>query len=285
MLQTQKEQVVCKFTAEKRKWDDAYHQNDYDSLGVQWRQASGVRLCHRNVRVGGRILDMGCGGGHASTELARLGFEVVGLDIAGSMVAQARANAEILGLSEACSFVVGDLETDAPSLGKFDGLLGLGFIEYFDDPCAVLRICRELLQPQGVAVIQVWNPRSLARSLFDPVLIRARLLLHPIQFARRKILGPHPAGNSKRHNTIRSSPEADEVEHRKYTPRQIEKLSGDAGLVPVASSGTLFFSRRTPLPAAVKRSLEIGLQHLSRVLPVIRRGATDYVVGLRRPSP
>ncbi len=49
-------------------------------------------------RYGGPILELGCGTGRVSIELARAGFEVVGLDIEESMLAQARCKSRELQL-------------------------------------------------------------------------------------------------------------------------------------------------------------------------------------------
>jgi SAM-dependent methyltransferase len=47
--------------------------------------------------AGARVLEVGCGPGHLSIRLARLGFEVAGLDLDPAMIARAQANADRLG--------------------------------------------------------------------------------------------------------------------------------------------------------------------------------------------
>ncbi|MHB8528340.1 MAG: bifunctional 2-polyprenyl-6-hydroxyphenol methylase/3-demethylubiquinol 3-O-methyltransferase UbiG, partial [Caulobacteraceae bacterium] len=56
----------------------------------------------RNERrpfAGLRLLDVGCGGGLVSEPMARLGFEVVGLDASAEAIGVARAHGEALGLA------------------------------------------------------------------------------------------------------------------------------------------------------------------------------------------
>ncbi len=59
-----------------------------------------------------RAIDLGCGAGNYAIYLARKGFDVTGVDIAPSAIAQARENAERAGVS--CRFleadVLGDLQ-------------------------------------------------------------------------------------------------------------------------------------------------------------------------------
>ena len=138
-IQSQKLEVRAKFDSQQKHWEDMYHQSDYGSRGHQWRQESGIVLLRRFLPNGGRILDVGCGCGHASTALAQFGYQVIGLDISENMIRQARRNAQSMGLGENCAFRAGDFEKEWLTLEPFDGILALGFIEYFDDPVWVLR--------------------------------------------------------------------------------------------------------------------------------------------------
>lgn len=67
-------------------------------------------------RPGAAILDVPCGAGRHSLELARRGYEVTGVDISRESIGAARAAAEISGLK--IDFRVGDMRSLA---GLFDG--------------------------------------------------------------------------------------------------------------------------------------------------------------------
>lgn len=69
--------------------------------------------------LGGRVLVPGCGTGHDVRELARLGLEVVGLDVAALAVERARLHAP----AGRETYVLGDL-FDLPAVfrGAFDGV-------------------------------------------------------------------------------------------------------------------------------------------------------------------
>jgi SAM-dependent methyltransferase len=79
----------------------------------------------------GSVLDAGCGSGEHALLLAARGLEVIGVDVAPTAIAQARAKAEARGLQ--ATFEV----EDALRLGRlgrtFDSVLDVGLYHTFDD--------------------------------------------------------------------------------------------------------------------------------------------------------
>lgn len=76
----------------------------------------------------GRALDLGCGRGVFSAELARRGWEVVGLDLVPQAIEAARARS-IPG----ATFTVGDVtDLESAGLGTFDLLLDIGCFQGLD---------------------------------------------------------------------------------------------------------------------------------------------------------
>jgi SAM-dependent methyltransferase len=286
-IQSQKLEVRDKFDSEQKHWEDMYHKSDYGSRGHQWRQDSGIVLLRIFLPNGGRILDVGCGCGHASTALAQFGYQVIGLDISENMISQARRNAQSMGLGENCSFRAGDFEKEWLTLEPFDGILALGFIEYFDDPVCVLRSFFDLLKPGGIAAVQIWNSRSLPDLLFEPV-FQLGSLAHPIRVARhvvrrarpqsiiRMVRGPRPA-------TTTAFKDAKGVVHRRYSPRQLERFAVEAGLKPIGSSGSRYFSNRHFPAEGFKLRQETTMQRIASRNTWFRRLAIDYVAALQKP--
>lgn len=80
-----------------------------------------------------RVLDAGCGTGTLSTDLARMGAEVVGVDISQSLVDLARTRADDMGLAN-CTFHVGDMLD--PALGEFDWIIAFDSLIHY--PAATL---------------------------------------------------------------------------------------------------------------------------------------------------
>src|SRR4051794_25484223 len=119
------------------------------------------------VPDGSRVLDVGCAEGYLARELRGRGCTVVGLEYDEAAADAAR---------EFCEQVVtGDVESPdvrARVDGPFDRVLFGDVLEHLRDPAAVLRWARELLAPDGRAVISLpnianWSARrEIARGRF-----------------------------------------------------------------------------------------------------------------------
>jgi SAM-dependent methyltransferase len=113
------------------------------------------------------ILDLACGGGRHSLELARRGFTVVGLDAAAPVLAHARARAAEEDLS--VSFVQGDMRA-LTYQGRFDlALVMNSSVGFFDDAAnaAAIAGCARALAPGGRLLLQCINPYQIEAYLRD----------------------------------------------------------------------------------------------------------------------
>lgn len=96
---------------------------------------------------GRRALDFACGDGHITIEMARLGADVVGIDISAASVAIARAAASEAGV-DARFEVMDALATDFPD-DHFDVVVCAGVIHHMD-PVAAYRELARIVKPDGV---------------------------------------------------------------------------------------------------------------------------------------
>ena len=110
---------------------------------------------------GQRVLDIGCGFGDTTQQIAELvgpSGEAVGVDAAERFIETARAEAEEAGVSNA-SFLVADVQ-----LTKFEGPFDMAFSRmgtmFFVSPVAALRNVRKALVPGGKLVMVVWRRRE-----------------------------------------------------------------------------------------------------------------------------
>jgi O-methyltransferase / aklanonic acid methyltransferase len=121
--------------------------------GVEFFTLMGARLVELVApRVGGRVLDVGCGRGAclspAATAVGAAG-QVVGIDIAPAMIDEAWRETERLGLGNV-ELMVMDAEDDPPfAPGSFDYVIGSYSIIFLPDPFAALTRFGKLLAPGG----------------------------------------------------------------------------------------------------------------------------------------
>ena len=95
---------------------------------------------------GKTVIDIGCGPGHYGVALAAQGASrVLGVDFAPGMIEIARKRAESAGVTDRCTFTLGDF-LDVSGDEKFDYAIVMGFMDYIEDPGALMRkvlgVCR-----------------------------------------------------------------------------------------------------------------------------------------------
>ncbi len=122
-----------------------------------------------------RVLDIGCGGGLLSESLARLGFEVVGIDKSLPSIEVARAHAREYmpehagaasgqGAERASPLPISyhhadlsDFAKNEPSRRRFDLICAMEIIEHTQDPQEFLDLASQLLRPNGLFLVSTLN--------------------------------------------------------------------------------------------------------------------------------
>lgn len=113
-----------------------------------------VRMARDQYRDGSQqLLELGCGMGAASMVLARVGFQVTGIDIGQTNIAIARRLAARYAMTERCRFQVMPGESLAWDDGSFDVVTGMDILHHVD-VAAVLAEVRRILRPGGVAIFK-----------------------------------------------------------------------------------------------------------------------------------
>jgi 2-polyprenyl-3-methyl-5-hydroxy-6-metoxy-1,4-benzoquinol methylase len=104
-------------------------------------------------RERGRVLEVGCGPGFVSLELARAGYRVVGLDVSSAAleVAErlARENPFNENWGEAVYVRADFLQWSATNQEKFDAIIFFGSLHHFQEPASVLDHALTHLAPGG----------------------------------------------------------------------------------------------------------------------------------------
>jgi len=111
-----------------RSWDASYHEGPAP-WDIGRAQPAIVRLASAGG-FAGAVLDAGCGTGENALHLASLGLSVLGVDVAGTALAIARAKADDRGIE--VEFAAADAFQLARLGRKFDTVLDCGLFHTFD---------------------------------------------------------------------------------------------------------------------------------------------------------
>ena len=147
-------------SANKALWE----KGDFTRIAETMR-ASGEELVGKlGITDGLRVLDLGCGDGTTALPAARLGADVLGVDIASNLVAAGNARAQDLGLTN-CRFQEGDA-SDLHELGdeRFDLVVSIFGAMFAPRPFDVAKEMVRVTRPGGRIVMGNWIPN-------DPTLV------------------------------------------------------------------------------------------------------------------
>ena len=160
-------------SANKAAWEEA----DFTEIAAYMRQSGEAMVHSLGVTAPMRVLDLGCGDGTTAVPLARLGAEVVGIDIASNLVDAGKRRAEEAGLDR-LRFQEGDacnlegVEDDA-----FDLTLSMFGAIFAPNPFDVAKEMVRVTKPGGRIVMGNWIPndpafvvqmRAIKESLLPP---------------------------------------------------------------------------------------------------------------------
>jgi len=111
------------------------------------------------------ILEVGCGRGATSLELARRGALVVGLDYSEEALAVCRSLERQNCTKGRAVFVKGDARKLPYAEESFDFVFSVGLIEHFHDPAEILAEQHRVLRTGGYVLVQVPQKYSLYTAL------------------------------------------------------------------------------------------------------------------------
>ena len=147
------------------QWVTIYDGTSFHDWLIRSRLERTLRLLDA-LSVGGRALDVGCGGGQLVVELAQRGLQAFGTDLAEGMVKATEALVSQHALSADVRHCGAErLPFDDNTFGV---VTALGLVEYTDDPVRAVREMARVLTPDGHLIVTAPNPARLS-YLLDPV--------------------------------------------------------------------------------------------------------------------
>jgi len=215
-------------------WDDFQHVMFRPKRLAQTPAEVDALVKLLDLKPNARILDLPCGIGRHSAELAHRGFKVTGVDLHEPYLAEARAKAP------GVEWVRADMR-EFVRPGEFDAVLNLfTSFGYFEDPAGDLRVVKnafESLRPGGAFVIEMKGKENVVAEYQERRWIELE--------DGSSLLSRLTIGNGWR--TVRDDwilLKGDErreghFETRLYAATELERLLLDAGFTDVALHGWL----------------------------------------------
>lgn len=135
-------------------WDAKLYDDKHSFV---WEKAKGV-VELLSPKAGERILDLGCGTGRLTAEIAATGADVVGIDQSPEMISEARAQFRDL------HFEVGDAR-HLPFERQFDAVFSNAVLHWIIEPELVVRGVAKALAPGGRFVAEFGGKGNVRRLL------------------------------------------------------------------------------------------------------------------------
>jgi SAM-dependent methyltransferase len=259
----------------------------HERLDRQIRPIGHAAMEKAGLQSGQAVLDVGCGCGETSFEIAvRVApGKVTGADISATLLDIARDDARTKSIGNA-EFIQADAQTQAFEPGRFDVVFSRFGVMFFDDPVAAFRNLRGALKPGGRLAFCCWRPPAENPWLALPMQVTQHLL-PPLPPADPTAPGPFAFADGQRVRRI--------LEDAGFKDIAVDPLNLMAGADSLEDS--VFMSLRIgQLGAALrqsgaddelKRKAEAALRealapHVAN--GVVRLAAAAWVVSARAPQ-
>jgi SAM-dependent methyltransferase len=141
-----------------------WEKGDFTRIAASMRESGEALVATLGITDGMKVLDLGCGDGTTAVPAARLGADVLGVDIASNLVEAGNARAQSLGLTnlrfqEGDASDLSELEDDS-----FDLVVSMFGAMFAPRPFEVAKEVVRVTRPGGRIVMGNWIPN-------DPTLV------------------------------------------------------------------------------------------------------------------
>jgi SAM-dependent methyltransferase len=251
-------------------WNEIYSQGGLEALVYRERMGAALAWVDAlGLDPGAKVLEIGCGAGLATLELARRGYTVESTDSSAEMVALASDQIAQADLADV-ALSVADVHELPYAAGSFELVLALGVLPWLHSPQRAVGEIARVLAPGGHAILSADN-RLRLNGLVDPL---ESPLFAPAKYAWRAV------------RVVRGRPWTRAL-LRLHTPRRVDGWLVAAGLEPERRTtigfGPFTFFWRPILRDRTALRLHHGLDHLAeRRIPRLRCHGWHYLVSARR---
>lgn len=141
-----------------------WEKGDFTRIAASMRESGEALVATLGITKGMKVLDLGCGDGTTALPAARLGADVLGVDIASNLVAAGNRRAQAEGLAN-CRFQEGDASNLSELADhSFDLVVSIFGAMFAPRPLDVAKEMVRVVRPGGRIVMGNWIPN-------DPTLV------------------------------------------------------------------------------------------------------------------
>ncbi|MBF7683403.1 bifunctional 2-polyprenyl-6-hydroxyphenol methylase/3-demethylubiquinol 3-O-methyltransferase UbiG [Acinetobacter sp. B5B] len=154
------QQEIAKFEALAEKWWDKTSEfrplHEINPLRLNWINQ------HSQGLQGKKVLDVGCGGGILSESMARLGADVLGIDMGEAPLNVARLHAQKESVHNIQYQQIPVEQLAQEQAGQYDVVTCMEMLEHVPDPASIIKACQQLVKPNGHVFFSTINrnPKS-----------------------------------------------------------------------------------------------------------------------------
>lgn len=151
--------------------------NKFGSLAQRWWDESGefktlhdinplrIRFIQEHAEISGkRIVDVGCGGGILSEGLAKIGADVLGIDLSEELIDIADLHGLESGVNAHYRKISAEALADEQT-ESFDHLTCMEMLEHVPDPVSIVNACAKMVKPGGMVFFSTLNRKPKAYLL------------------------------------------------------------------------------------------------------------------------
>src|SRR5436189_5843196 len=150
------QQPQLKMNPNKTLWE----KGDFTRIAATMRESGEALVQRLGITKGLRVLDLGCGDGTTALPAAKLGAEVLGVDIARNLVEAGNKRAAEHGLTN-CTFQEGDASNLEQLPDKaFDLVISIFGVMFAPKPFEVAKEMVRVTRPGGRVVMGNWIPND-----------------------------------------------------------------------------------------------------------------------------
>jgi ubiquinone/menaquinone biosynthesis C-methylase UbiE len=140
-----------------------WEKGDFARIAQTMRESGETLVKELGITKGLKVLDLGCGDGTTALPAARLGADVLGVDIARNLVEAGNEHAKVEGLTN-CTFQEGDATNLHELKDTFDLVVSIFGAMFAPKPFDVAKEMVRVTRPGGRIVMGNWIPN-------DPTLV------------------------------------------------------------------------------------------------------------------